>query len=174
MSKERFSKSFETWKFDFLDIPSLIEAAETIYEFPMCDRDPVSQWSFGRLTLLGDAAHPLYPIGSNGATQAILDSLALSEALLKSSSVPAALKEYELARQPPTAGICLANRGNGPDEVLQIAYERAPDGFKDINDVVSAEEILEVGRAYKQLAGFDIETVNSRARKTAPMLVASS
>lgn len=156
-----------------MDVPSLIEAGETVFEFPMCDRDPVAQWSFGRLTLLGDAAHPLYPIGSNGGSQAILDSLALSEALLKSSSVPAALKEYESIRQPPTAKICLANRGNGPDEVLQLAHERAPDGFKNISDVVSPEEILEVGRAYKQLAGFDLETVNSRAKETAHMSLVS-
>jgi len=168
--KERFAKYFETWDFGFLDIPSLIASGGTVFEFPMCDRDPVEQWSFGRLTLLGDAAHPLYPIGSNGGSQAILDSLALSEALIRSSSVPEALKEYESIRQPPTAKICLANRGNGPDEVLQIAHERAPDGFNDISDIVSPEEILEVGRVYKQLAGFDIETVNLRARETATMV----
>lgn len=164
--KSRFSKDFETWKFDFLDIPNLINSAENVFEFPMCDRDPVSQWSFGRLTLLGDAAHPLYPIGSNGGSQAILDALALSEALQKTNDVPAALKEYESKRQPPTAKICLANRGNGPDEVLELARERAPEGFKDINDVISPQEILDVGIVYKELAGFDIETVNQRARAT--------
>lgn len=165
--KSRFSHYFQTWKFDFLDIPSLIEATETVFEFPMCDRDPVSPWSSGRITLLGDAAHPLYPIGSNGGTQAILDALALSEALQKTRNVLEALKDYESKRQPPTARICLANRGNGPDEVLELARQRAPDGFKNINDVVSPEEIMEVGRFYKELAGFDIETVNQRARATA-------
>jgi 2-polyprenyl-6-methoxyphenol hydroxylase-like FAD-dependent oxidoreductase len=90
--KSRFDHHFANWKFDFLDIPKLIEAAEVVYEFPMCDRDPVDQWSFGRLTLLGDAAHPLWPIGSNGGTQAILDAEALSEALRTTSDAQEALK----------------------------------------------------------------------------------
>jgi hypothetical protein len=92
----------------------------------------------------------------------------LSEALQKTPDVVAALKEYESLRQPLTARICLANRQNGPDEVLELAHERAPDGFANIHDIVSEEEILAVGRKYKTLAGFDIESVNRRAKATSP------
>lgn len=132
----------------------------------MCDRDPVDRWSFGRLTLLGDAAHPLYPIGSNGATQAILDAVALSEALQSNSNVVEALKKYQDLRLPPTAKICIANRGNGPDHVLELAHQKCPDGFENIDDVISKEEVESVGRAYKMLAGFDIETVNKKAKES--------
>merc|ERR1712093_946358 len=103
----------------------LIDATPKVYEFPMCDRDPVSQWSFGRLTLLGDAAHAMYPIGSNGASQAILDAEALAHCLqTHPNDIPAALQEYQSLRLPPTAAIVHANRGNGPDQVLQLAHER--------------------------------------------------
>lgn len=166
--KSRFDKQFQNWTFGFLSIPELIAdtKADEVYEFPMCDRDPVDKWSFGRLTLLGDAAHPLYPIGSNGATQAILDAVALSAALQANKSIPEALTAYQNERLPPTAKICFANRGNGPDHVLQLAHEKCPDGFENIDDVISKEEIESVGRVYKMLAGFDIETVNKNAKAT--------
>lgn len=167
--KSRFASSFENWTFGFLSIPELIAdtAENEVYEFPMCDRDPVDRWSFGRVTLLGDAAHPLYPIGSNGATQAILDAVALSESLqILPHSIEEALRKYQDMRLPPTAKICMANRGNGPDHVLELAHQKCPDGFENIDDVISKEEVESVGRAYKMLAGFDIETVNARARET--------
>lgn len=172
--KSRFDAQFGKWTFGFLSIPDLIASTDVVYEFPMCDRDPVVRWSFGRVTMLGDAAHPLYPIGSNGASQAILDCVALSEALLQTLgkkgtealTVEEALVKYEQERLPPTAKICIANRGNGPDHVLQLAHEKAPDGFENIEDVISKVEVEEVGKVYKMLAGFDIETVNKKAKET--------
>ncbi|KAH8767995.1 hypothetical protein BGZ57DRAFT_1006438 [Hyaloscypha finlandica] len=164
--KERFASQFQSWTFGFLSIPELIEETKEVTEFPMCDRTPVDRWSFGRLTLLGDAAHPLYPIGSNGASQAILDAVGLSSALQNQTDIPTALRAYERVRLPPTAKICFANRANGPDHVLQLAHERAPDGFENIDDVIDSIELEEVGRAYKLLAGFDIGSVNKKARET--------
>ncbi|KAL2068168.1 hypothetical protein VTL71DRAFT_16266 [Oculimacula yallundae] len=164
--KDRFASQFQSWTFGFLSIPELIEETEVVAEFPMCDRTPVDRWSFGRMSLLGDAAHPLYPIGSNGASQAILDSVALASALQRKHNVPDALTEYQNERLPPTAKICFANRANGPDHVLQLAHERAPDGFENIDDVIGSLELEEVGKAYKLLAGFDMESVNKKAKET--------
>ncbi|KAK3173879.1 hypothetical protein Dsin_032564 [Dipteronia sinensis] len=138
--KEKFAGEFQEWKFKFLNVPELIEKTEKVYEYPMCDRDPVDRWSFGRLTLVGDAAHPMYPIGSNGASQAILDSESLVRRLLECKNlddIPQALQNYQDDRLPVTAKIVMANRGNGPDHVMQVAYERAPDGFQDIYDIIS-------------------------------------
>lgn len=133
----------------------------------MSDRDPIEQWSFGRLTLLGDAAHAMYPIGSNGASQAIIDAETLAAHLsMDISNIPAALKAYEQDRLPPTAKIVMANRGNGPDHVLQMAEERAPQGFSNVYDVIPKEELESIGRVYKKIAGFEIESVNEKAKVT--------
>ena len=106
----------------------------------MVDRDPIPRWSFGRVTLLGDAAHPMYPIGSNGASQSILDARSVAQALADNpDSVEAGFAAYEHERLPPTAAIVHANRGNGPEQVMQLAHERAPDGFTDIDSVVPLE-----------------------------------
>ena len=134
----------------------------------MCDRDPVDQWSFGRLTLLGDAAHPMYPIGSNGASQAILDAECLTASLISHPvDIPSALKAYQDTRLPLTAKIVMANRGNGPDHVMQVTHERAPNGFNHINDVIGQEELEDIGRVYKAIAGFEIDRVNAKAKETA-------
>lgn len=158
----KFLPEFERWRFDWLDVPELIRGAAAVYEFPMSDRDPVDRWSFGRVTLLGDAAHPMYPIGSNGASQAILDAAALAEALTRGSAVPAALTAYEGERLAPTSRIVLANRGQGPEAVMQMVEERAPNGFERLDDVISAAELEEVAARYKQIAGFDRETLNAK------------
>jgi hypothetical protein len=148
----------------------LINSTEKVFEFPMSDRDPVERWSFGRLTLMGDAAHAMYPIGSNGASQAIIDAETLAKHLSSTTSpsmaVEEALKAYELERLPPTAKIVMANRANGPDHVLQLAEERAPDGFSNVYDVIPKEELEEIGRVYKNVAGFEMDTVNQRAKDT--------
>ncbi|WP_281683850.1 flavin-dependent oxidoreductase [Thalassobaculum salexigens] len=159
---EDYLPPFETWAFDWLDVPGLIRAAETVYEYPMVDRDPLDAWSHGRLTLLGDAAHPMYPIGSNGASQAILDARVLTRELLAQGLSPAALRAYEAERLPATAKIVTANRGNGPEQVMQMVEERAPDGFDRIDDVLSAEEREGTAAAYKRLAGFDKDALNAR------------
>ncbi|KAK4893800.1 hypothetical protein LTR27_007825 [Elasticomyces elasticus] len=169
VSKDKFAGAFDKWTFGFLNVPELIEKTEKVYEFPMCDRNPVERWSFGHLTLLGDAAHPMYPIGSNGASQAILDSASLTRYLLKCmklSDIPQALQEYQNERLPATSRIVNANRGNGPDHVMQIAHERAPNGFKHINDIIPQEELESIGSVYKNIAGFEVEKVNAMAERS--------
>lgn len=156
-----FAPPFANWRFDWLDVPALIEAADAVYAYPMVDRDPLPRWTFGRVTLLGDAAHPMYPIGSNGASQAILDARALTDALTASpNDVTQALRRYETARLEPTAQIVLSNRQNGPEQVMQLAEERAPNGFERVEDVIPREELEAVARRYKQVAGFERETLN--------------
>jgi 2-polyprenyl-6-methoxyphenol hydroxylase-like FAD-dependent oxidoreductase len=121
-----FALPFVGWRFDWLDVPALIAGVAEVFEFPMSDRDPVERRSFSRVTLLGDAAHSMYPIGSNGASQAILDAAALSEALAGVDDVPAALRESEARRLGPTAAVGRSNREMGPVVIMQMAEERAP------------------------------------------------
>ena len=154
-SLEDFLPEFEDWTFGWLDAPSVIRAASETFLFPMVDRDPVPQWTFGRTTLLGDAAHPMYPIGSNGASQAILDARVLAGCVRRHpDDVDEALARYEAARRPATAAIVQANRGLGPELPMRLVEQRAPDGFDDIADVITPEEILEVTDGYRRTAGF--------------------
>jgi 2-polyprenyl-6-methoxyphenol hydroxylase-like FAD-dependent oxidoreductase len=155
-----FLPEFEDWTYDWLDIPGLIKSAKAIYEFPMVDRDPLPRWSAGRVTLLGDAAHPMLPVGSNGASQAILDSECLTRCLADTHDPVAALENYEAERLPVTARIVESNRGLGPEEVLQLAEDRAPDGFDDVEDVIPRDELESIAARYKQLAGFDRDSLN--------------
>ena len=164
---DAFSAPFASWDFDWLDIPALIARAGAAYEFPMVDRDPLTRWSDGRVTLLGDAAHPMYPIGSNGASQAILDARQLAEELATGDPIADALGRYDAIRRPATAAIVAANRRQGPDEVMQIAEERAPAGFAHIHDVIGPAELETIAARYKQTAGFDPEAVRRAAARTA-------
>ncbi len=150
---EDFLPRFESWTFDWLDVPGLITSADVVYEYPMVDRDPLSRWSFGRMTLLGDAAHPMYPIGSNGASQAILDVDALSRALKAHTDPADALAAYEAERLPATAAIVRANRQNGPEHCMQLAEERSPEGFKSVDDVFAPGELQAMADKYKVLTG---------------------
>jgi 5-methylphenazine-1-carboxylate 1-monooxygenase len=159
--KSRFAARFAHWKFDWLNIPLLIEKAEQVYEFPLVDRDPLPTWTRGRITLLGDAAHPMYPIGSNGASQAVLDAEALSNAL-RDHDITEALQIYEGERLPATAKIVLLNRQNGPEQVMQLAEARAPNGFRDVHDVIQRSELEEIAARYKQTAGFAVNQVNGK------------
>ncbi len=154
VDKSLFADRFADWTFDWLDIPELIEAADDVFEFPMVDRDPLDTWTYGRVTLLGDAAHPMYPVGSNGASQAILDSAALAAALVDHSDPEDALRAYESVRRPMTAKVVMSNRGHGPERVLDIAEERAPGGFTDIASVFAPTELEDISAQYKQVAGF--------------------
>lgn len=163
-SKADFASAFATWRFDWLDIPALIEGAEDVFEFPMVDRHPLKRWSFGRVTLLGDAAHPMYPVGSNGASQAILDAEALAVALAGTSDIAAALRQYESARLPPTADVVRSNRQMGPEVVMQMVEERAPGGFRNLHDAITQEELEEVSARYKIIAGFDRDSLNRTGR----------
>jgi 2-polyprenyl-6-methoxyphenol hydroxylase-like FAD-dependent oxidoreductase len=150
-----FLPEFELWTFDWLDVPSVIRLAQDTFLFPMVDRDPLDAWTFGRTTLLGDAAHPMYPIGSNGASQAILDARILAGCLRRhADDVDLALARYEAARRPATAAVVRANRELGPELPMQLVHERAPGGFSDIADVISPEEIAQVTEDYRRTAGF--------------------
>ena len=162
VDKSVFAGPFAGWIWDWLDVPSLIKNGGPAWEYPMCDRDPLPRWSHGRVTLLGDAAHPMYPIGSNGASQAILDTESLATALADEPDVESALTRYEGERREATGKIVLANRGNGPDQVMQLAEERAPNGFKHVNDVIPQEELEAISARYKQTAGFAKAQVNAR------------
>ena len=150
----------DSFRLGFVDPVSLIEATGTFYEYPCCDRDPLSHWSFGRVTLLGDAAHPMYPVGSNGASQAILDARALAGHLASAASVPEALAAYDAERRPPTAEIVLTNRKGGPEGVIDIVEARAPDGFADIETVASYAEREAIVRGYASMAGYARDQVN--------------
>lgn len=167
--KAQFAPAFQDWRFDWLDVPALIAGAETVYEFPLVDRDPVSRWSHGRVTLLGDAAHPMYPVGSNGASQGILDAAALAEALTNEPNPVAALRHYEAARLEPTANLVRTNRQQGPELVMKLAEERAPDGFQQVDDVFAPNELEGVARRYKTIAGFDRERLNALSDEPATL-----
>jgi 2-polyprenyl-6-methoxyphenol hydroxylase-like FAD-dependent oxidoreductase len=158
-----FLPRFEDWDFGWLGVPDLIRGAEAVFEYPLVDRDPLPRWTFGRVTLVGDAAHPMYPIGSNGASQAILDVQALADALAEEADVECALTAYEARRRPATSAIVLANRGNGPEQCMQMAHERAPNGFRDIEDVIPRAELEAIAARYKQVAGFGKEHLEGLA-----------
>jgi 2-polyprenyl-6-methoxyphenol hydroxylase-like FAD-dependent oxidoreductase len=150
-----FLPQFESWAFGWLDVPTIIRSAPETFLFPMVDRDPLPQWTFGRTTLLGDAAHPMYPIGSNGASQAILDARVLAGCFRRHhGDVDVALARYESTRRPATAAIVRANRGLGPELPMKLVHERAPEGFSDVAAVISPEEIAQVTEEYRRTAGF--------------------
>lgn len=159
---EDFLPRFQDWHFDWLDVPEIVRTADYVYEYPMVDRDPLPAWTRGRMTLLGDAAHSMYPIGSNGASQAILDARVLAREIQAHGPTPEALQAYEAERRPATSKIVLANRADGPDRVLDIVEERAPGGFARIEDVLSRAELEEAAAGYKRLAGFDKDVLNAR------------
>jgi 5-methylphenazine-1-carboxylate 1-monooxygenase len=146
---------YRDWRWPGIDVPSIIASAAQVMEFPMVDRDPLPRWTFDRVTLAGDAAHPMYPIGSNGATQGIIDGRALAYFLATEPDPGAALERYEEERRPPTREIVLTNRAHGPDRVLEVARERAPDATIDLDAVFPIVERAEIARGYKALAGFD-------------------
>jgi 2-polyprenyl-6-methoxyphenol hydroxylase-like FAD-dependent oxidoreductase len=153
---------FRDWRFDWLDVPGLLAAAGEILEYPMVDRDPVGRWTHGCTTLLGDAAHPMYPNGSNGASQAILDARTLAFHLATRPTTAEALAAYENDRRPATTALVHSNRRQGPEQVMVLAHERAPDGFAHIHDVLTPEELTEIATGYKRAAGFHPDALNNR------------
>ena len=162
-SLDDFLPHFEAWNFDWLDVPAIIRAAPETFLFPMVDRDPIPRWTFGRTTLLGDAAHPMYPIGSNGASQAILDARVLAGCLRRHmGDADEALARYEQVRQPATSAIVRANRQLGPELPMMLVEQRAPDGFDDIAQVISAQEILDVTEDYRKTAGFALAALQRK------------
>ena len=159
---EDFIHIYATWTFDWLDVPDLIRNCAHAYEYPLVDRDPLERWTFGRVTLLGDAAHPMYPIGSNGASQAILDARVLTREILAHGATPEALLAYEAERRPATTDLVMLNRRNGPEQVMQLVEERAPDGYKIVTDVLSQQELEDIAANYKRVAGFQVDALNAK------------
>jgi 5-methylphenazine-1-carboxylate 1-monooxygenase len=161
-SLDDFIGAFADWHFDWLDAPALIRAADSVLEFPMVDQDPLPRWSFGRVTLLGDAAHPMVPRGSNGAGQAILDVRTLTAALLAHDDPAAALASYEKQRLEATTRIVLTNRSNPPDAILREVFQRTNDRpFAAIDDVISREELVALSDGYKRIAGYSKEALRA-------------
>jgi 5-methylphenazine-1-carboxylate 1-monooxygenase len=145
-----------------VDVKALIMATQEFWEYPMCDRDPLPRWTHGRVTLLGDAAHPMYPVGSNGASQAILDARCLADLLVSADTPQAALAAYERERLPATAQIVRMNRKGGPEGVIDAVESLAPDGFNTIDDVLSHEQRRAIVRGYAGVAGFTRSQVNKQ------------
>src|SRR6476659_3042391 len=161
-SLDDFISAFADWHFDWLDVPAFIRAADHVLEFPMVDQDPLPRWSFGRVTLLGDAAHPMVPRGSNGAGQAILDARALTAALREHPDPIAALAAYEKQRLEATTRIVLTNRSNPPDAILREVFERTNDKpFGRIDDVISRDELGALSEGYKRIAGYSKDALRS-------------
>ena len=150
----------------FVDVAAMIAATPEILEYPMCDRDPLPWWTRGRATLLGDAAHPMYPVGSNGASQAILDARCLADRLAE-QPVPAALRTYEAERLPATTGIVHSNRIGGPERVIDLVASRAPRGFARVDAVATEAELTEITQGYARLAGFAVTPGLPAAEETA-------
>ncbi|WP_439400428.1 flavin-dependent oxidoreductase (plasmid) [Bradyrhizobium sp. PMVTL-01] len=162
VEKEKVLSAFERWRFPWLDFPTLIERSPSIFEFPLVDRDPVPAWSFGRVTLLGDAAHPMQPVGGQAGSQAILDARTLARALIETVDPVAALKRYDAERRPTMNDLILRNRNLGPEAAMQLVEERAPNGFARIEDVISRHELDAIVKSFSAAAGLDVESVNHR------------
>ena len=163
---EQFLPTFADWHFDWLDVPDLITKAERVLEYPMVDRDPLPTWLLGEhrnITLLGDAAHPMVPRGSNGAGQAIIDARSLAGHLKRHGLNSPALQAYDAERRPATAKVVLANRTTPPDAVLRHVHERSGDKpFDNIDALIPPHEFTAITQAYKTTAGYDVETLRNR------------
>jgi 2-polyprenyl-6-methoxyphenol hydroxylase-like FAD-dependent oxidoreductase len=160
---EDFIDAFADWHFDWLDVPALIRSTGNILEFPMIDQEPLPWWSRGRVTLLGDAAHPMYPRGSNGAGQAILDARVLTESLTGYRDPVDALSAYEAVRLDATANVVRMNRRNPPDAILREVFVRTGDKpFRNVEDVITHEELRAITERYKQVSAGSHSAVEAR------------
>ena len=160
---EDFLHHFDNWNFDWLDVPQMLRGAGEIYEYPMIDRDPVPAWVDGRVVLMGDAAHVMYPVGSNGASQAIVDARELGAALMAQGVGTAALHAYDQKLCKPISELVLRNRGSGPFGLLREVENRCGGEFEGINDVMSPQEMDDFMHNYKAAAGFAIDALNNAA-----------
>ena len=161
-NKADFEAIYADWKFDWLDVPALIANAQHILEYPMVDKDPVARWTFGRVTFMGDAAHPMYPRGSNGAAQGLIDARTLAELLAVTPDPQAALQIYDQARVEPTARVVRTNRSTPPD-FINIKVDELSGGqpFRHIDDLISQEELRQISENYKRVAGFSQDALKS-------------
>jgi 5-methylphenazine-1-carboxylate 1-monooxygenase len=153
---EDFAHLFTNWRFDWLDVPQFLHEAELILQYPMADRDPLPQWSFERVTLAGDAAHPMVPRGSNGAMQAILDARCIADALAAEPDPVKALRRYEDERLEIANRVVLTNRSAPPDTLIQMVDDRAGHRpFDRLDDIISPEELRAALDAYKRISGYN-------------------
>jgi 5-methylphenazine-1-carboxylate 1-monooxygenase len=167
-SKPRILRHAQRWRFDWLNIPAIIAATDTVSEYSMVDREPLPQWSFGGVTLLGDAAHPMYPPGSNGATQAIIDARTLAHCLAATKDPHEALSAYDRQRRPTLARIQTSNRAMGPERVITLAHRRGPNGFTHIHDIISEQELTQIANDYATITGLDPDVSNQPSRTSRP------
>ena len=163
-----FLPAFAEWDFDWLDIPAFVGRAEQVWEYPMVDRDPAPTWLDGRMALIGDAAHVMYPVGSNGASQAIVDTRVLGAALVEHGVSPDALLAYEHALHEDISALVLRNRGAGPMAILGEVDERCGGVFDDIDDVIPRAEVEAFMARYKAAAGFAKDALNLAPPTIAP------
>ena len=160
-SADEFLDRFADWRFGWVDVPDLVTATDEIFEYPMIDRNPLEHWRDGRVTLIGDAAHVMYPVGSNGASQAVVDGRKLGRAFLDHGIDGDALDAYEAELLPATARMVLQNRGRGPDWVMQLVEDRCGGVFDDLYDVVSHRELADHAARYKGVAGLSVDQLNA-------------
>jgi len=153
---------FQGWSFPWLDVQGLFAATQRVLQLPNVDRDPIPRWSFARVTLIGDAAHPMQPVGAQAGSQAVVDGRVLAACLLQCADPVEALVRYQDQRIAAMNDMVIRNRNLGLEAVLQMAEERAPDGFAKITDVLTQDELETTASSFKKAAGFDLETVNSR------------
>jgi 2-polyprenyl-6-methoxyphenol hydroxylase-like FAD-dependent oxidoreductase len=164
VAAESFAHHFADFRYDWLDMPALIAGAETVYENPMIDRDPVPTWVDGPVALMGDAAHPMYPTGSNGASQAVIDARVLGQCLLQHGATPRALAAYDARLCTPISALVLRNRGAGPFGLLDRVHARCGGQFEDIETVLPETERRAFLADYKRAAGFAVEALNAAPR----------
>jgi len=148
--------TFDGW----LDVPALIRRTDRVLEYPMVDRDPSPTLTRGAIGLIGDAAHPMYPAGSNGATQAIVDARALAYVLATADDPAHGLRAYDSERRPAVTRLQLSNRQMGPEAAINLAHTHAPNGFTNIEDVIPRPELDRISRRYAEIGGFDVLSVN--------------
>jgi 2-polyprenyl-6-methoxyphenol hydroxylase-like FAD-dependent oxidoreductase len=162
-----FIYMFQDWHFDWLDVAQLIRDSDVVLEYPMCDKDPILTWTFGRVTLAGDAAHPMYPRGSNGSAQAVIDARVLADFLAAEKDPLAALKAYETARAATTAEIVRTNRAHPPDFInIKVEELTGDKPFDDLDKYISQDELRALSDGYKRVAGFSLSDVKTGTAKT--------
>ena len=155
-----FISVYESWRFDWLDVAELIRNSDFIFEYPMVDKDPLDRWTFGRVTLAGDAAHPMYPRGSNGSAQAVIDARTLAECLAAGGDPRDALKAYEAARREATAKVVRTNREHPPDFInIKVEELTGDKPFDNLDDFITQDELRALSDNYKRIAGFAVSDV---------------
>ncbi|MGE0312350.1 MAG: flavin-dependent oxidoreductase [Lautropia sp.] len=165
---DSFVHHFAGWNYEWLDVPAMIRAADSVFVYPMIDRDPIPRWVDGRVALIGDAAHVMYPTGSNGASQGIVDARVLGARMLEHGASPAALLDYERRLREPISQLVLRNREAGPFGILNVVDERCGGVFDDIDAVMPLAEREAFMARYKSAAGLAIEQLNAAPPTIAP------